>query len=327
MPTRDIVVVGASAGGVQTLQQLVSLLPADFPATIFIVQHLSPSEKSLLPEILSRCSSVPVSLPNDGARFHANQIYIAPANHHLLVEPERMRVVRGPRENRHRPAIDALFRSAAWSYGPRVVGVVLTGYLDDGTAGLWAIKTCGGLTIVQDPADALHGDMPGNAALTVDVDYSLPVSEIGPLLVRLAREQINGAKAFTRPETMKTEIEFATMDRDITDMNKLGTLSPFTCPTCRGALWELQDGDILRYRCHTGHAFSKDSLLTDQSTAMEDALYSALRAVEEKAAALRRLGERHVGRADRLTADYNAKARDLDGTAEVLRSMLAGETA
>jgi two-component system chemotaxis response regulator CheB len=208
------------------------------------------------------------------------------------------------------------------------VGIVLSGYLDDGPEGLWAIKSCGGLTIVQDPSDAIHSDMPENAAMAVDVDHILRVTEIAPLLVRLASEPIATSTKIARPETIKTEIEFAKMDRDITDMSKLGKLSPFTCPSCRGALWELQEGDdLLRYRCHTGHAYSKEALLSDQSTAIEDALYSALRAVEEKATALRRLGERHQGRSESLTAEYQDKAKELDGTAEVLRSMIAGNAA
>lgn len=324
MATRDIVVIGASAGGVRTLQELVKLLPADFPGSVFIVQHLSPDVKSLLPEILARAGSLPVLFPEDSKKFRPGHIYVAPPNCHLLVEPDKTRVVRGPRENRHRPAIDPLFRSAAWAYGPRVVGVVLTGYLDDGAAGLWAIKTCGGITIVQDARDALYHDMPANAAMAIDVDYTLPVAEIGPLLDSLARQPIDGQREFERPSVIKTEIEFAKMDRDITDMNTLGTLSPFTCPTCRGALWELHNGDILRYRCHTGHAFSKDSLVAEQTAAIEDALYTALRAVEEKATALRRLSERHVGRSESLKNEFEKKAVELDGTAQVLRAMLAG---
>lgn len=325
MTTRDIVVVGASAGGIPTLKTLVGSLPADFPAAMFIVQHMSPEAKSVLPEILARAGPLPVSSASDNEEIQLGHIYVAPPNCHLLVEPEQVRVVRGPRENRHRPSVDVLFRSAAWAFGPRVVGVVLTGYLDDGTAGLWAIKTCGGVTVVQDPFDALHQAMPESAAKAVDVDYSLPVSQIAPLLVQLAHEPIDPLREFARPSTIKTEIEFAKMDRDITDMNTLGTLSPFTCPACRGALWELQDGDILRYRCHTGHAYSKESLLSDQTTAVEDALYAALRAVEEKSTALRRLSERHAGHSEPLEKDYRNKASELDETAQVLRSLLAGE--
>jgi two-component system chemotaxis response regulator CheB len=326
MPTRDIVVVGASAGGVPTLKELVSLLSPDFAAAMFIVQHMSPGAQSLLPQILARSGPLPASSPEDLEVIRPGHIYIARPDHHLLVEGDHVRVVRGPRENRHRPSIDPLFRSAAWSYGPRVVGVVLTGYLDDGAAGLWAIKSCGGVAVVQDPSDALHHDMPINAARSIDVDYMLPVSEIAPLLARLALEPVDPNLKFVRPANIETEIGFVTMDRDIADMNKLGALSAFTCPTCRGALWELQD-DVLRYRCHTGHAFSKDSLLGEQTTAIEDALYSALRAVEEKATVLRRLGERSVGRSDMLQADFESKASALEETAEVLRSILSREAA
>jgi two-component system chemotaxis response regulator CheB len=326
MPNRDIVVIGASAGGISTLKELVALLPADLPSAIFIVQHMSPGAQSLLPQILARSGPLPASSPEDREVIRPGHIYVARPDNHLLLEGEHVRVVRGPRENRHRPSIDPLFRSAAWSYGPRVVGVVLTGYLDDGAAGLWAIKSCGGVAIVQDPSDALHHDMPINAARAIDVDYTLPVSEIAPLLVRLAREPVDPKMDFVRPANIATEIGFVKMERDIDDMNKLGALSAFTCPTCRGALWELHD-DVLRYRCHTGHAFSKDSLLGEQTTAIEDALYSALRAVEEKATVLRRLGERSAGRSDMLQSDFESKATALEQTAEVLRSILSREAA
>lgn len=326
MTTRDIVVVGASAGGIPTLKELVALLPADFPAAIFIVQHLSPDVRSYLAEILQRSGPLPVTFAEDNDEIRTGRIYVAPPDEHLLVEPDRMRVVRGPRENRHRPSIDVLFRSAAWAFGPRVVGVVLTGYLDDGTAGLWAIKGCGGITVVQDAADALHHDMPVNAARAIEVDHSLPVAEIAPLLVRLAGQPVAAQSIGARPAGIKTEIGFAKMDRDISDMNSLGALSVFTCPTCHGALWEIE-GDVLRYRCHTGHAFSRDSLIDEQSVAVEDALYSAMRAVEEKAAALRRLSERHSGRSEALKRDYEAKAVNLDETARILRSMLSQGTA
>jgi two-component system chemotaxis response regulator CheB len=324
MPTRDIVVIGASAGGVPTLKEFVRLLPADYPGAILLVQHLSAAGGSWLPQILTRSGVLTASFPMDREPLQFGHITVAPPDHHLLVDGDRVRVVRGPRENRHRPAIDPLFRSAAWAFGPRVVGVVLTGYLDDGAAGLWAIKSCGGLAIVQDASDALHHDMPTNAARAMDVDYSLPVSEIVPLLARLAQEEVTLDPGMARPSNIKTEVEFAAMDRDITDMDKLGTLSPFTCPSCRGALWELQDGDVLRYRCHTGHAFSRDSLLGEQEIAIEEALYAALRAVEEKATALRKLSERHAGRSEALEKEFEGKAEELDGTADVLRSMLAG---
>ena len=191
------------------------------------------------------------------------RIHVAPPDNHLLVERDLVRVIRGPRENRHRPAIDPLFRSAAWSYGPRVVGVVLTGNLDDGTAGLWAIKSCGGTTVVQEPEDAQHPDMPMSALMHNRIDHRLPLREIPALLVRLVQEQVDGALP-TPPAGLKDEIEFTKMNRDLRDSQRLGALSPFTCPSCRGALWELEEGGHLRYRCHTGHAFSNASLLIDQ---------------------------------------------------------------
>jgi len=323
--TRDIIVVGASAGGLPALKALVQSLPKDLPASVFVVSHLSPRTPSALPEILGRVGSLPAGVPQDGAPIERGRIYVAPADFHLLVEPERIRVVRGPRENRHRPAVDPLFRSAAWAHGPRVIGVDLSGSLDDGTAGLWAIKSSGGVTVVQDPVDALYPDMPRSAALGNDVDYVLPVAEMGPLLTRLASEVVPSSNGFNPPESLKTEIEFAKMNRDVSDMNGLGKLSMFTCPACHGALWELQEGDHLRYRCHTGHAFSKESLLEEQTVAIEDALYQALRAVEEKAASLRRLSERHAGRSESLTTEYQGRAATLEHTAEVLRNLLVGK--
>jgi two-component system, chemotaxis family, protein-glutamate methylesterase/glutaminase len=322
--THDIIVVGASAGGLPALKELVAAFPADLPASVFVVSHLSPHSPSLLPEILARQGPLPASVPDDHEPIAHRRIYVAPSDCHLLVERNQVRVVRGPKENRHRPAVDPLFRSAAWAYGPRVVGVVLSGNLDDGTAGLWAIKTCGGTTVVQAPTDALYPDMPRSAVLENEVDHILPVREIGPLLVDLAGQVVDGAPELNPPERIKTEIEFAKMNRDVSDMNTLGALSPFTCPACRGALWELHDGDHLRYRCHVGHAYSRDTLLSEQTTAIEDALFQALRAVEEKATALRRLSERHAGRSAPLMTEFSERADSLEGTAEVLKELLNG---
>jgi two-component system chemotaxis response regulator CheB len=324
MPTRDIITIGASAGGVETLRELIALLPGDLPAAVCIVQHMAAERQSQLPDILAARAQLPAAFAQDGEEVRPGRVYVAPPNNHLLVEPGRLRVIRGPRENRHRPAIDPLFRSAAWAYGPRVVGVVLTGFLDDGTAGLWAIKSCGGTTIVQSSADALYPDMPRNAAIATEVDHTLAVAEIAPLLDRLAREPVAAATRNGSVDRIETEIEFAKFDRDINAMDRIGTLSAFTCPACRGALWELEDGETLRYRCHTGHAFTSDSFLEQQSTSIEEALYASLRAVEEKASILRRLQERHAGRSASLAKDFEGKARSLDQTAEILRSMLAG---
>src|SRR5438128_4983989 len=189
MAKKDIVVVGASAGGMAALEQLVAGLPRGLPASLFVVWHLAPGVKSVLPTLLARAGPLPACNPKDGDPIEPGRIYVGPNDHHMLLENGYIRVARGPKENRFRPAVDPLFRSAAYLYSTRVIGVVLSGALDDGTAGLWAIKLRGGTAVVQDPADAVHRSMPLNALDNVDVDHKLPAREIGPLLGRLVREQ------------------------------------------------------------------------------------------------------------------------------------------
>jgi two-component system chemotaxis response regulator CheB len=184
---RDIIVVGASAGGVEALISLVTGLPPDLPAAIFVVLHMPPWARSELPKILSSNGPLPARLAGDNQPFVSGQIYIAPPDHHLLLEKGCTLLWRGPRENRARPAINSLFRSAAGAYGSRVTGVVLSGALDDGSAGLWWIRRQGGAAVVQDPSDAAFPDMPQNALKYVDTAYVAGISEIGPLLARLAR--------------------------------------------------------------------------------------------------------------------------------------------
>src|SRR3954470_2925577 len=186
MPSHDIIVIGASAGGVETLKALVRGLPAELPAAVFVVLHVAPGGPGYLPQILAKAGPLPASFPEDGEAIANGRIYVAPPDHHLLLEPGRVRVVRGPKENRHRPAADPLFRSAAWAYGPRVIGVVLSGTLDDGAAGLWAIKSCGGVAIVQDPEDALFDEMPASALASVDADHVAPLEELPLILAELA---------------------------------------------------------------------------------------------------------------------------------------------
>ena len=322
-----IVVIGTSAGGVSALRALVALLPSDYPGAIFIVLHLSAEAPSVLPELLQRAGPLPVEWATDGQPIVGGRILLAPADCHMLIEQNYVTVVRGPKENRHRPAIDPLFRSAAWAFGPRVIGVVLTGSLDDGTAGLWAIKSCGGTTVVQDPGDAEYAQMPANALMHNRIDHRLPLAEIPALLASLASKTVPPRPAEAPPQRLKDEVEYAKMNRDLRDMNSLGTLSPFTCPSCRGALWELEESGHLRYRCHTGHAYTHASLLIDQNSAIEEAMYMALRAVEEKAAALRRISERWDERFPAMKADYDQRAGEMDNTAEVLRSLLSGTSA
>jgi len=322
---RDIVVIGASAGGLEAIKVLVTALPSTFSGSVFIVIHLAAGAQSTAAKILDRASDIEVTAPADNTPIVPGRVYVSSPDRHMLLESGRIRIVRGPKENRHRPAIDPLFRSAAWAYGPRVVGVVLSGSGDDGTAGLWAIKSCGGTTVVQDPAEAAHSSMPENALKYNSIDHRLPIGQIAPLLIRLSKGSIDVARDCRWRQSLKTENEFDMMKRDITDMDSIGKLSPFTCPSCRGALWELRNGDLLRYRCHTGHAFSEKSLRAAQSNAIEESLYSALRAVEEKATLLRKLSDVWHDKRSKLAAGYEKKADALERSAEVLRRLLPYE--
>lgn len=291
MPGHEIIVIGASAGGVETLINLVRDIPKDIPASLFVVLHFPAHATSVLPDILTRKGILPASHPRDREPIVHGHIYIAPPDCHMLVRHGQVRVVAGPRENGHRPAIDPLFRSAARTYGASVVGVVLSGALDDGTAGLVAIKAHGGKVVVQDPADALYSSMPQSALRHVSADYVLPLSEIGNILTQLACEEVpQGETSVPREldvETEMTEFTLGTLHASL----RPGKPAGFVCPECGGVLWEIMDQGMLRFRCRVGHVWSADSLLAEQNDSMEEALWTALRALEESAALSERLAD------------------------------------
>jgi len=320
---RNIVVIGCSVGGVEALQRLVVDLPKDFPAALFVVLHLAPEGTSVLPDILKRAGSLPAMHPRDGDLIRAGRIYVAPPDNHLLVEDGRVRVIHGPKENRHRPAIDPLFRSAARWYGPRVIGVVLTGSLDDGTAGLLSIKKAGGVAIVQDPAEAVCGDMPRSAIETVEVDYVRPVGQIGELLKKLSPAEVadNGSGKSSR---LKKETRIAELDMDaIEDENRPGNPSQFACPECGGVLWELDGEEMLRFRCRVGHAYTANSLSAEQSVAVEGALWAAMRALEEGASLAKRMAEgASRNRHSKAEERFRDRAKSKMEHAEVLRRLI-----
>ena len=325
MPGHDVIAVGASAGGVEALIALVSSLPADLPAAIFLVLHIPAQSPSLLPGILNRAGPLHALHPADSEAIHQGHIYIAPPDHHLLVEEGIVRVVRGPKENRHRPAIDTLFRSAARTYGTRVVGVVLTGSMDDGTAGLLAIKRRGGVTVVQDPRDALFSSMPQSAIAHVEVDHVVPLSGIGPLLVQLTYEQAAAQERYPISKVMEMETKLAAMDTPIEqDGEHVGTPSVFSCPECGGVLWEVHDGNLLRFRCRVGHAYSVDSILAGQTEAVEEALWTALKTLEESASFSRRLAmDARKGGKEWLAKRFDEKVQKAEQHAAVIRQVLA----
>jgi two-component system, chemotaxis family, protein-glutamate methylesterase/glutaminase len=324
MPGHDIVVVGASAGGVEALIKFVEELPADLPASVFVVLHIPAQNPSLMPGILSRSGSLKAVHPKDGEAIQQGCIYIAPPDLHLLVEQGHVHLLRGPKENRHRPAIDPLFRSAATAYGPRVVGVVLTGSLDDGTAGLLAIKRLGGVAIVQDPEEALYPSMPLHALEHVDVDYKLPVSEIASLVTRLAYQQVDKEGVYHVPEDMEIEMRITEMDMNALNNGKhAGTPSVFSCPECGGVLWEIQDGELARFRCRVGHAYSIESMMAAQSEGVEEALWAALKTLEESASLSRRLEDQARERGQEWLAQrFAERLHDAQQRAEAIRPIL-----
>lgn len=280
MPDHHIITIGASSGGVDALQRVIAPLPADLPAAVLIVLHRPATSPSLLPEILQHVSALPVAHAVDGEPVIPGRVYVAVPDRHLLVESERIRLTRGPKENRFRPAIDPLFRSAALTYGPRTIGVVLTGSLDDGTAGLWAIKDRGGIAVVQDPADALYPSMPRNALANVAVDHCLRLDAIAPMLRQLSAQPVTGGAAVSEQLKIETRIALEHSPLEVGVLG-LGTPSLLTCPECHGILLKIQDGQITRYRCHTGHGYSINSLLDAVTEAVEGNLWNAARAMDE----------------------------------------------
>ena len=282
MRTKHLVVIGASAGGIETLRELVAGLPRDFPAAICVVLHSSPQSPGVLGAILTRAGSLPAHNARDRERLEPGHIYVAPPDYHLVIEPGRVRITKGPRENRFRPAIDPLFRSAAQVYGPAAIGVVLTGNLDDGTAGLWTLKQLGGTAIVQDPEDALFPSMPRSALEHVRVDFTVPLGQLPSLLVRLTSVELDSREDITAPETVEVEVKIAKEENALdAGLQQIGDPSKFACPECHGVLLQIKEGRRMRFRCHTGHAYSLDSLVAAVNEGIEDGLWNAVRALEE----------------------------------------------
>jgi len=300
-PHRDIVVIGTSAGGVAALREIVGALPAELPAALFVVMHSVPGQGSRLADILGRWGPLPAHIAVHGEQIRPGQIYVAPNDNHLTLQRDFVRVTRGPKENGHRPAVDPLFRTAARMYGSRVVGVILTGNLTCGTEGLRAIKASGGVAVVQ--SDPEFPGMPQSAKAHAEVDHVVPLRSIAGLLVRLVTESIP--------------------DQDEAQAQGAHTVAPqhsqIVCPSCQGSMVETVEGGLLRYRCHVGHAFSVDSLLAEQSEALEAALWAAVRALEESA----QLADRLANSSDRrLAPRFRDKAAALRHHASLIQDVL-----
>lgn len=313
---RDTLVIGASAGGVEALTELVRNLPEDLPAAVFMVLHVGAT--SHLAEILNRAGPLPVAHATSGETVKPGRIRVAPPGLHMLLHDGHVLLRRGPRENLARPAIDPLFRSAACTFGGRVIGVVLTGALNDGTAGLRAIKRCGGIAIVQDPDDAAVPDMPLSALRHVAVDYQVSVAAMGELLLKLTAEAAGETPTIPADIRLEAAIaaqEPASMQKD----NQLGEPSEFTCPECHGTLWEINDGNVLRYRCHVGHAHTAEVVLDAKDDEGENTLWAVLRSHQERAALARRMARRAQGK---LAAELQKRAEDYDEDAALVRHII-----
>jgi len=321
---RNIVVVGASAGGIEALSALLSLLPPDFPAAVVVVVHVAADSPGVLPHILARAGVLPVEAAEDGAPIQQGHVYVAPPDRHLLVEQGHMRVTRGPKENRFRPAVDPLFRSAAQAYGGQVIGVVLSGSLDDGAAGLWAIKDRGGLAIVQEPSEAAYPSMPLNALQYVEVDYRLKIAEMARLLPQLVSAVVEVKEALPVSDKMEIETRIACEDNPLdAGVMTLGPLSPYTCPECSGVLMQLQDGNLLRFRCHTGHAYSVESLLAGINESIDKTLWNTVRSLEEHMLLLRHLGEHARAHQDEtLARRLDVKAQNAQDQVQIVRQLV-----
>lgn len=288
-----VIVIGASAGGLEMLRTLVAGLPADLPAAIFVVRHFFRESTSLLPELLMQAGSLPALHPYNGQPIERGTIYVAPPDYHMLLkQPGIIMLDHGARENLHRPAIDPLFRSAARTYGAATIGVVLSGTRDDGVAGLLAVRLRGGRTIVQDPADAPYPEMPQNALEQVPgVERVAPIAEIPGLLVEWTRQGLPAAEGRHVPATGGREA--SAEETHIMEDDPLATgPTVLICPECGGALALHQDGNLVQYRCHVGHIFGLQSLDAAYSERVEQALWAAMRALKERAALNERMAER-----------------------------------
>jgi two-component system chemotaxis response regulator CheB len=319
---REIVAIGASAGGVEALRELVSLLPPELPAAVLVVMHVLPTGRSMLPAILARSGKLPATGAVHGERLERGHIYVAPPDYHLLTADGHAQLSHGPRENGHRPALDPLFRSVARAYGQRAVGAVLSGTLDDGAAGLRVIRSHGGATIAQDPEDALYGGMPRSAIDNGAAQHVVRISDMADLVCTLIDTPVasNGG-----PPADEEEDAVPGDNLDIAEPRAVqdGDLTPLTCPECGGAMWEHQEGELVRFKCHVGHAYSAATMQTEQGRALEAALWSALRSLQEREDLFTRMAQRAGSRSADTAARFEKKAREVASHARAIERTIA----
>jgi two-component system chemotaxis response regulator CheB len=322
MANRDIVAIGTSAGGVQALLFIAKYLPADFPASILVTMHLSSDFRSSFDQILTRAGQLKAQFASESDALEKGHIYIAPADRHLLVEGDRIILGRGPRENNVRPAIDPMLRSMALCCGGRAIGVVLTGTLGDGASGLRAITQCGGIAVVQDPRDAAFAEMPLAALNRSMPQHVVSLKDLPGLLECLVQQP--AAEALPVPASVKFEVDVAKSGRSsMNDMDRLGRRSVLTCPECNGVMWEIDEGDLIRYRCHVGHAYSAETMDIGLEDNIRRALGTALRALEERAALTEKLRLQASGFGhNRVTEHWAREKEEAEEEADLIRAAI-----
>jgi two-component system chemotaxis response regulator CheB len=318
----DIIVIGGSAGSFGVIKAILIRLPPKLPAAVLIATHIAPTVSLL--SILEGSSSLPIKEAASGEPIEYGRVYVAVPDNHLLIHDDHLLVRRGPRENFTRPAIDPLFRSAACAFGGRVVGILLSGGLNDGSAGLAAIKRCGGLAIVQDPRDAEVASMPEHALQTVAVDYAVPAAALPELLLEVIVRPAGETPSI--PDQIRFEVSIAAQEAGGMELeDKMGTRSPFTCPDCDGVLWQVDDQNVLRFRCHIGHAVTATALLEGKSAAADATLARLLRTHEERAAIARKMAADALHAKRTSVADsLNSRAAGYEEDAAIVRRLIAG---
>lgn len=331
-PPKFIAVIGASAGGLNALVKMVRHFETGKDVAYCIVLHLS--RKGIGDFILKRlekATSIPCSMVENGAKIKKDNIYVARPNQHLLVKNKKFLLGAGPEENRFRPSIDVLFRSAAVDFNSHAIGIILSGMLDDGTSGMWAIKRCGGICVVQDPDEAEYPDMAHSVINNMEVDHVVTLAEIGPVIANIMVNTKAGKKKVPKDVIAESEIAEKTAV-GIEDVKKLGELSIFACPDCGGGLWTIGEDIITRYRCHIGHAYTENDLILKQSQAAGTTLWTALRMMEERKHLLQKLGMGYSKRGHKHLATANVERQDemqrhIDKLKEILFDLQNHDTA
>ena len=309
MPNRDIIALGTSAGGVKALQFLLGKLPAKFDAALLVTIHLAENYVSGFDQILARSGPLPARFARERQTVERGCIYVAPPKCHLLLAGDYLELGYGPRENNARPAIDPMFRSVALCCGSRSIGIVLTGMLGDGAAGLLALKQCGALTVAQEPSDAAFPEMPAAAVRRARPDHVVALAEMPALLKKLVQQP--AGDPFPIPERLRFEVDIARNGHfKMSDMDRIGRRSALACPDCHGVMWEIEEGDIVRYRCHVGHAYTADAMAYALDENLTRALATALRALDERIAITEKLRDKAIDSHHKTSAEWWQRRRD-----------------